>query len=85
MEPSGGDIRVSALGHVNLEQSYKTFYDGLGGGWAWSGFGDPAYSNGTREENAVGTLTVDMFSSRDRKLIWRGFSIKAGATRPARK
>ena len=32
MQPSGGDVRVSALGRVAERQSYTTFHDGIGGG-----------------------------------------------------
>src|ERR1051325_8260431 len=36
---SGGDAAVSAFGRVRNEQTLTTFYDGLGGGWFWRGFG----------------------------------------------
>src|SRR5947209_4685563 len=39
MQQSGGDIAVAAMGHTQQQQSYTTFYDGLGG-WGWQGFGD---------------------------------------------
>ncbi len=76
MQPSGGDVRVSALGRVTEQQSYTTFYDGMGGGWGWRGFGDLGFSTTTPEETPVGTLTVDMFNPHTKKLIWRGVSTK---------
>jgi hypothetical protein len=82
MVPSGGDVSVSALGRVNEQQSYTTFYDGMGGGWGWRGFGDLGFSTTTPEETPVGTLTVDMFNSHDKKLIWRATSTKTLSGKP---
>ncbi|HTB12370.1 MAG TPA: DUF4136 domain-containing protein [Bryobacteraceae bacterium] len=66
---SGGDASVSAFGRVRNEQTLNTFYDGLGGGWRWGGFGE---STTTVENTPVGSLVVDVFDSSSKKLIWRG-------------
>jgi hypothetical protein len=47
----------------------NTFYDGLGGGWSWGGFGE---STTTVENQTVGTLTIDLFDGQSKQLIWRG-------------
>ena len=53
-----------------------TFYrDGLGG-WGWRRFGGLGMGETTTtvENTPVGSLNVDMFDARTRKLIWRGSS-----------
>jgi hypothetical protein len=37
--PSGGDLAVVAIRTSQAEQTLNTFYDGLGGGWAYRRFG----------------------------------------------
>jgi hypothetical protein len=71
MTPSGGDVSVAAWGKTKNEQTLNTFYDGLGGGWGWRGFGGDAMATTTVENTPVGTLGVDMFDSQTKKLIWR--------------
>ena len=67
---SGGDAAVTALEFTKNEQTYQTFYNGLGGGWFWRGFGDMATT--TVENTPVGTLVVDIFDANTKKLLWRG-------------
>jgi Domain of unknown function (DUF4136) len=67
--PSGGDIAVTAVGSTQNQQTLQTFYDGMGGGWRWRGFGD---STTTVENYKVGTLVVDLFDASSQKLAWRG-------------
>ncbi|MES1258930.1 MAG: DUF4136 domain-containing protein [Acidobacteriota bacterium] len=81
MQEAGGDVAVAALGHTKKEQSYTTFYDGMGGGWFWRGFGN-GLSTTTVAETPVGTLTVDMFDAGTKKLIWRGVASKTLSSKP---
>ena len=67
--PSGGDIAVKAVESTKNQQTLQTFYDGMGGGWRWRGFGD---STTTVENYKVGTLVVDMFDASSQNLVWRG-------------
>jgi Domain of unknown function (DUF4136) len=67
--PSGGDIAVTAVESTKNQQTLQTFYDGVGGGWRWRGFGD---STTTVENYKVGTLVVDLFDASSQKLVWRG-------------
>jgi hypothetical protein len=67
---SGGDVSVAAFGSRQNQQQMNTFYDNLGGGWYWGGFGGTATT--TVENIPVGTLVVDMFDSQSKRLIWRG-------------
>jgi hypothetical protein len=36
---SGGDVAVVAIETTQNQQTLNTFYDGIGGGWRWRGFG----------------------------------------------
>jgi hypothetical protein len=54
------------------QQTLNTFYDNFGGGWGWrwgGGFGD---ATTTTDTYRVGTLVVDLFDTKSKKLIWRG-------------
>jgi Domain of unknown function (DUF4136) len=70
--PSGGQASVTAFGATKQEQQLQTFYDGLGGGWFWRGFGGDGLATTTVENVPVGTLVVDVFDSQSKKLLWRG-------------
>jgi hypothetical protein len=66
---SGGQVSISAVGAVNNQRQYQTFYNGMGG-WGWGGFGDEATT--TVENQRIGTLVVDMYDTANKQLIWRG-------------
>jgi len=68
--PSGGDATVAAFGSTKEMPTLQTFYDGLGGGWFWGGFGE-GMATTTVENTPVGTLVVDVFDAHGKKLIWR--------------
>ena len=70
--PSGGDIAVAAMSSTRNQQTLETFYDGMGGGWRWRGFGGFGQSTTTVENYKVGTLVVDLFDGNSKKLVWRG-------------
>jgi len=83
-QPSGGDVSVAAMGRTRQEQTYNTFYDGLGGGWGWRRFGGMGMGEATTtvEDTPVGSLNVDLFDSRTKKLIWRGTSTQTLSGKP---
>ena len=66
--PSNGDASVSAFGSTHEQQTLNTFYNNLGGGWRWGGFGE---ATTTTENTPVGTLVVDLFDTPSKQLIWR--------------
>jgi hypothetical protein len=69
---SGGDIAIVAIEMTKNQQNLNTFYDGFGGGWRWGGgFGD---ATTTVDNYKVGTLVVDLFDAKTKKVIWRGSS-----------
>ena len=82
--PQGGDLVVTAIGNVQNEQEYNTFYDGLGGGFGyggwrgargWGGWGGGAGGSTTTVSNVpVGNLVVDVYDNNTHQLIFRGTS-----------
>ena len=55
---------------TKTQRTLDTFYNGLGGGWRFGGgFGD---ATTTVDTYKVGTLVVDLFDAKTKKLIWRG-------------
>jgi Domain of unknown function (DUF4136) len=76
LAPSGGDASVAAFGKTKNEQTMQTFYDGFGGGWGWRRFGGMGMGEATTttENTPVGMLTVDVFDSQSKQLLWRGKS-----------
>ena len=68
--PSGGEVALVAIEMTRNQRTLNTFYDGFGGGWRWGGgFGD---ATTTVDTYKVGTLVVDLFDAKTKKLIWRG-------------
>lgn len=80
---SGGDASVGAFGSTKNQPTLQTFYDGLGGGWGWRGWGGGTGMATTTVENTpVGTLVVDLFDSPTKKLIWRSVSTETLSDNP---
>ena len=71
---TGGDVAIIAMEMTKDHKTLNTYYDNFEGGWGWrwgGGFGD---ATTTEDTYKVGTLVVDMFDSKNKKLIWRGSS-----------
>jgi hypothetical protein len=68
--PEGGDVTLTAVAVKKNKAEYTTFYDGLGGGWRWHGWGGMATT--MVEDVPVGTLVVDIYDTATEQLIWRG-------------
>src|SRR4029077_16632505 len=73
---SGGDVSIVAMEITRNQQTLNTFYDGFGGGWGWRRFGGGGFGEATTttETYKVGTLVIDLFDSKAKKLLWRGAS-----------
>ena len=73
---SGGDVSIVAMEITQNQQTLNTFYDGFGGGWGWRRFGGGGFGEATTttETYKVGTLVVDLFDTKAKKLLWRGTS-----------
>ncbi len=76
---SGGDIAVMALEIDETHQTLNTYYDAFGGIWSWKG----GYTDFTTtiDTYQVGTLVVDLFDAKTKKLLWRGSSSKSLSNR----
>jgi len=72
--PSGGDVEVFAIETTQNQQTLDTFYNGFGGGRRWGGFGGFGDATTTVETYKVGTLVVDLFDAKTKKLVWRSSS-----------
>ena len=70
--PSGGDVAIVAIKTTQTQRSLQTFYDGMGGGWRWRGFGGMGEATTTEQDYKEGTLLVDMYDAKTKQLIWRG-------------
>lgn len=71
---TGGDVAVVAIATSHTERTLQTFYDGMGGGWRWRGFGGLGEATTTEQDYKEGTLVVDMYDAKTKQLIWRGSS-----------
>lgn len=76
---AGGDTSIIAIEITHDQQTLDTFYDGFGGGWGWRRFGGEGFggesfgeSTTTTETYKVGTLVVDLFDTKTKRLVWRG-------------
>jgi hypothetical protein len=73
-EDKDPDIIVAVVESNQDKQEYSTFYDGLSGlswqrAWGPSGFLD---TQATVQDIPAGTLVLDMWDGKTKKLIWRG-------------
>ena len=69
--PSDGDVVLTAVGSTENKEEYQTFYNNLGPGWYWGGFGDTVATT-SKVDYPVGTLVLDMYDASNKHLIWRG-------------
>jgi len=68
---NGADVAIVAIKTTQTEKTLQTFYDGLGGGWRWRGFGGFGESTTTEQDYKEGTLVIDMYDASTKQLIWR--------------
>jgi|ERR1700730_6173281 len=74
----GADIGVAAHVATRKQHNLETFYNGFGGGWGWHRWGGGMGIATTRVETyTVGTLVVDLFDSRTKQLVRRGWASDA--------
>jgi len=73
---TGGDVSIVAIQMTTNQETLNTFYNGFGGGWGWRRFGGGGIGEATTttETYSVGTLVVDLFDAKTKKLLWRGSS-----------
>jgi hypothetical protein len=71
--PTGGDVTVTAVLVKKHTAEYTTFYDGLGPGWRWHGWG-AGMATTTVDRIPVGTVVVDFYDTNSEHLVWRGLA-----------
>jgi hypothetical protein len=83
--PSGGDVAIVAIKTSKTQRTLQTFYDGFGGGWGWRRFGGGGFGAATTTEQdyKVGTLVIDFYDAKTKKLIWRGSAQDTLSDKPA--
>ncbi len=69
---SDGDIALTAIVTTQQQQQLNTFYDGMGGGWGYRGFGGMGTATTTTSTYTTGTFVLDMFDGKSKQLEWRG-------------
>ena len=69
---NGGDVAIVAIATTHTDRTLQTFYDGMGGGWRWRGFGGMGEATTTEQYYKEGTLLVDLYDAKTKQLIWRG-------------
>lgn len=82
MVPAGGDVAITAIGDVRQTTEYTTFYNDLGPGFGWRGWGGwwggrwggPSMATTTSQNIPVGTLVVDLYDTRSHNMIFRGMA-----------
>jgi hypothetical protein len=75
-DASTADAQVVIHGASQTKKSLDTFYSGGSwGGYGWGGWGygaGPGTATTTVNEYKVGTMVVDIFNAKDKKLVFRG-------------
>ena len=78
----GADMAVGANLATEEQHEWETYYDGSGWGWGWDGGGWATTRVRTYE---VGTITVDLFDARGKKLMWQGVATDEVSSRPQKR
>lgn len=89
--PEGeADAIVLLHGATETKHSLNTFYSGGGGyygGYGWGGWGGAGMgsSSTTVSEYTVGTLVVDIYTAKNKALIWRGVATDELKAKPEKR
>ncbi|ALN20729.1 DUF4136 domain-containing protein [Ectopseudomonas mendocina] len=68
-----GDLMVQSVLIVDERQDQITTQYGGGWGGYWGGYwGGPAFTETRRVDYKVATLQIDLYDTKDGKLVWRG-------------
>lgn len=70
-DEASADALVVVHGATQTKKSLDTFYSGGFEGYGWRRFG-PCTATTTGTEYTVGTLVVDVFVAKEKKLVFRG-------------
>jgi hypothetical protein len=77
------DVGVAAHVATRKQHDLETFYNGFGGGWGWHHWGGGMGIATTHVDTyVVGTLVVDLFDTRTKQVIFRGWATDALSDNP---
>ncbi|HZI56977.1 MAG TPA: DUF4136 domain-containing protein [Verrucomicrobiae bacterium] len=71
-DEASADALVVIHGATESKKTLDTFYSGGWGGYGWGGFGAPGTATTSVNEYRVGTMVVDVFDAKSKKLVFRG-------------
>jgi hypothetical protein len=71
-DEASADALVVIHGATESKKTLDTFYSGGWGGYGWGGFGAPGTATTSVNEYRVGTMVVDVFAAKSKKLVFRG-------------
>lgn len=73
-DPADPDILVTYFGDSEDQVVFNTtsYGMGYGPGWGWSPYWGGGYSTTTAHTYTEGTLVIDIWDARTKKVIWRG-------------
>jgi hypothetical protein len=82
--PQGqADVAVVASVATQESKSLDTFYSGGMGGWGYYGWGGMGGTATTTVHTYVdGTMVVDLFDAKTKKLVWRGIATDSVSNDP---
>jgi hypothetical protein len=83
--PEGqADLAVIANVSTAERKSLDTFYSGGYGGYGYGGWGMGGMGTSTTQVNTYtdGTMVVDLFDAKTKKLVWRGIARDTLSTNP---
>ena len=75
----GADMAVGANFATEEQHEWETYYSGSGWGW------DGGWSTTKVKTYEVGTLTVDLFDAKRKKLAWQGVAIDELSPHPRKR
>jgi hypothetical protein len=65
-------VAIVAMQTTQTRRTLQTLYDGLGDGWLWRGQRDFCEANTIQRDYMDGTLVIDMYDTKTKRLLWRG-------------
>lgn len=81
VDQNDADVALSALVMTQDQHELNTFYNGMGGGWGYRGFGGMGTAT-TTSTYKTGTFVLDMFDAKSKQLVWRGVGTDTVAGNP---
>jgi Domain of unknown function (DUF4136) len=86
-----GEAQLALMANVSTKerQTINTMYDSYGGGWGyggWAGYRMGGMGSSTTTVNTFteGTLVVDIFDAKTKKLVWRGIATDTISSDPSK-